>query len=216
MPKTLETNRKARILDAAEKAFADFGFAGASLRHIVRGARVNLATVYYYFGSKQGLMKAVLTRRFSSLKQEQLDLLEKAGREAGGRPPPVEKILEAILLPPLRLTATAPAKRRAVTRLIGRIASEPNPQTQAVLRSQHEDARRAFLEAMHRSLPAVPMADLRWRLEFIWGALAFTLCNPHNIEKETHGACDPVDTKRVLAQMIAFFSSGLRAPAKSQ
>jgi len=68
MAKDTETSRRERILDAAERAFGDYGFTGASLRRIVVEARVNLATVYYYFGSKNGLMEAVLKRRFGPLR----------------------------------------------------------------------------------------------------------------------------------------------------
>jgi hypothetical protein len=48
-------------------------------------------------------------------------------------------------------------------------------------------------------------------VEFIWGALAFTLCNPRRIEVETNGACDPAHTETVLAEMVRFFSAGFRA-----
>ena len=61
MPKQTEPDPQTRILDAAEDAIGEMGFAGASLRHIATTARVNLATAYYYFGSKRGLMEAVLS-----------------------------------------------------------------------------------------------------------------------------------------------------------
>jgi AcrR family transcriptional regulator len=211
MRKASVTDRRTRILDAAETAFADSGFAGASLRQIVLRAQVNLATVYYYFGSKKGLMEAVLKRRFGPLRQEALELLKQHEDEARGQPIPVERILEALLLPPLRLAATARTQHQAVMRLIGRIVTEPNAQTQQWLRSQNADVRSAFLEALRRSLPNTPLPDLRWRFEFVWGALAFTLCNPRKIEKETGGACDPLDTETVLSHMVSFFSAGLRA-----
>jgi len=214
MRKSSEHDRQTRILDAAENALAELGFAGASLRHMVREARVNLATVYYYFGSKRGLMEAVLKRRFGPLREAHLALLRQFERAAKGRPLPVEKILEAMLLPPLCLAATAPAKHQAVTRLFGRIVSEPNPQTQAVLRAQRAEVREAFLKALQRSLPRASLPDLLWRVEFVWGALAFTLCNPRKIEVETHGACDLTDTDNVLAEMIQFFSPGFRALAR--
>lgn len=208
-----ETGRRTRILDAAEHTFADFGFDGASMRQIVLKAKVNLATVYYYFGSKEGLMAAVFDRRLGPLRQEHLELLEQFEREARGRPLPVEKILEAMLEPPLRLAGTASAQARAVRRLLGRIVIEPNPRFQELLRSQHEAVRAALLKALRRSLPDLPLTDLRWRFEFFWGALAFVLCNPGKIEKMTRGKCNPADTRTVLAQMTAFFSAGLRAPA---
>jgi AcrR family transcriptional regulator len=213
MPKLSEQDRQTRILDAAENAIAELGFAGASLRHIVLEAQVNLATVYYYFGSKRGLMEAVLKRHFGPLRQEHLALLSEFEAAAGGRPLPVGKILEAMLLPPLRLAAKAPAKRQAVTRLIGRIVTEPNPQIQHVLSSQRVEVRTAFLRALRRSLPKAPLPALLWRIEFVWGALAFALCNPRKIEIETHGACDPKDTDNMLAEMISFFSPGFHALA---
>jgi len=216
MPEPSEQDRQTRILDAAENALAELGFAGASLRHIVLEARVNLATVYYYFGSKRGLMEAVLKRRFGPLRQEHLALLRQFEQAAKGRPLPVERILEAMLLPPLRLAATAPAKHQAVTRLFGRIVSEPNRQTQEMLRSQRVEVRAAFLKALQRSLPRALLPDLFWRMEFVWGALAFTLCNPRRIEIETHGACDPASTDNLLAEMIRFFSPGFRALARGK
>ena len=87
---------QAKILDAADRAFAVGGYSGTSMRVIVRQAGVNLATVYYYFGSKGGLMEAVLKRRFGPLRREHLEVLKQFEDDAGGQPLPVEKILEAI------------------------------------------------------------------------------------------------------------------------
>jgi AcrR family transcriptional regulator len=214
MPKLSEPDRQTRILDAAENAIAELGFAGASLREIVSEARVNLATVYYYFGSKRGLMEALLKRRFGPLRKEHLALLHEFEVAAKGRPVPVEKILEAMLRPPLRLAARTPAKRQAVTRLIGRIVTEPSPRIQEVLRSQRAEVWTSFLKALQRSLPKARLPELLWRMEFVWGALAFALCNPRKIEIATHGACNLAKTDEVLAEMVNFFSPGFRTLAR--
>lgn len=210
MPPSTEPCRRERILDAAEHVFAEAGFAGASLRDIVQEAQVNLATVYYYFGSKNGLMEAVLKRRFDPLRQEHLDLLNQAQRLAGGKPLSIERILEAMLLPPLRLAACNSERREAVMRLIGRIVSEPSPEIQEILHLQRAEVRAAFLQAFERTLPEASRDDLLWRLEFIWGALAFILCNPKKIERETEGVCSPANAPKVLEEMIRFFSPGFR------
>jgi AcrR family transcriptional regulator len=211
--KGADKNCEARILDSAERVFADGGYNGASMRNIVREARVNLATVYYYFGSKRGLMAAVLKRRFGPLREEHLDLLRQFERDAKSRPVPVEKILEAMLLPPLRLLSASPAKRQAVTRLLGRIVTEPDQQTQKILRDQRAELRAAFLRALQSSLPQLSLAAVQWRMEFIWGALGFILCNPQTIAASTHGVCNPVDAPKVLNEMIGFFAAGFRAAA---
>ena len=51
-----------RILAAAEAEFADKGFAGARVASIAARAGVNKAMLYYYFGNKEALYDAVLTR----------------------------------------------------------------------------------------------------------------------------------------------------------
>ena len=208
-----EHGRRERILDAAEHAFAERGFEGASMRDIVLQAAVNLATVYYYFGSKNGLMEAVLKRRFGPLRQEHLELLRQAQQDARDRPLRVDQILEAMLLPPLRLAVNDSAQRQAVMRLIGRIVSEPSQQIQDILHLQRAEVRDAFLKALQASLPHVPRPDLLWRMEFVWGALTFILCNPKKIEKDTQGECNPVDAQKVLAEMIGFFAPGFQAVA---
>jgi AcrR family transcriptional regulator len=214
MARHAESDPQTRILDAAENAIAEFGFAGASLRRIVLEAGVNLATVYYYFRSKRGLMEAVLTRRFGPLREEHLALLRQFEAAARGRPLSVERILEAMLLPPLRLADRAPAKHQAVARLVGRIVSEPNAEIQQMLHAQRTEVRAAFLKALQRSLPKASLAGLHWSMEFLWGALAFTLCNPRKIQMETHGICNPANPSRMLAEMIRFFSPGFRALAR--
>ncbi len=56
------SDTKTRILDAAEKLFAERGFSETSLRLITSKAEVNLASVNYHFGSKKELIRAVLAR----------------------------------------------------------------------------------------------------------------------------------------------------------
>jgi AcrR family transcriptional regulator len=51
----------ARILTAAREAFAETGWAGTTMRAVARGADVDPALVYHYFGSKEGLLDAATT-----------------------------------------------------------------------------------------------------------------------------------------------------------
>jgi AcrR family transcriptional regulator len=213
MPKHAEADAKNRILDAAERVFADFGFDGASLREIVKAARVNLATVYYYFQSKEGLMTAVVNRRFDPLRKEHLSLLEQFKAQARNKPLTVEKIIEAMVAPSLNLAITAPSKSEAIRRLIGRIVTEPNERNQELLRKQFAPFRESILTELKRSLPKLPQSDLHWRYGFVLGAFAFTMSNSCHINKESGGICNPSDTKVLIAQMVHFFAAGLRASA---
>lgn len=54
-----------QILDAAALEFSERGYAGARVDRIARRARVNKAMLYYHFGSKQSLYRALLRWIFS-------------------------------------------------------------------------------------------------------------------------------------------------------
>jgi TetR/AcrR family transcriptional regulator len=54
-----------RILAVAALEFAARGYAGARVDRIARRARVNKAMLYYHFGSKQALYRAILRQIFS-------------------------------------------------------------------------------------------------------------------------------------------------------
>src|SRR5947209_19493829 len=49
-----------RILLAAIEVFADEGYEGASTRSLASHAGVNAPAIQYYFGSKEGLYRAVI------------------------------------------------------------------------------------------------------------------------------------------------------------
>jgi AcrR family transcriptional regulator len=57
------SEKQVHIMEAAERLFADKGFAGTSVRDIAEVAGVNLAMISYYFGSKEKLMESMFRHR---------------------------------------------------------------------------------------------------------------------------------------------------------
>jgi TetR/AcrR family transcriptional regulator len=55
------------ILDAAEPLFGSQGFAATTIKQIGAAAGLNPALIYYYFGSKEELYRALLNRLFGTL-----------------------------------------------------------------------------------------------------------------------------------------------------
>ena len=70
-----------RILDAAQKLFAERGYAPSTVEAIAAGAGVAVDTVYAAFGSKRGVLQALLNVRVGGDEAE-LDLLARAGPRA--------------------------------------------------------------------------------------------------------------------------------------
>ena len=61
----IRQNNEALIVDAAERIFAGAGFGGATMAAIAEAAGLPKANLHYYFGSKQALYRAVLSRTLS-------------------------------------------------------------------------------------------------------------------------------------------------------
>ena len=75
-----------RILDAAQKLFAERGYATSTVEAIAADAGVAVDTVYAAFGSKRGVLQALLNVRVGGDEAE-LDLLARAGPRAVEREP---------------------------------------------------------------------------------------------------------------------------------
>jgi AcrR family transcriptional regulator len=73
---TKQVDKREHIMEVAEVLFAQFGFEAVSIREISKEAKINIAMVSYYFGSKDKLYEAVVTRKLinsnSILKQIEL------------------------------------------------------------------------------------------------------------------------------------------------
>ena len=65
---------KSRILHSALALVADNGIEGTSIRDVAAGAKVSLATVLHYYGSKDGLYQACVDSMYQELEQMRASL----------------------------------------------------------------------------------------------------------------------------------------------
>jgi AcrR family transcriptional regulator len=73
---TFDFNEKQiQILLVAENLFAEKGFDGTSVRNIAKEAKINIAMVSYYFGSKERLLESLVIFRTKDLKLQIENLL---------------------------------------------------------------------------------------------------------------------------------------------
>ena len=196
-----------RLLDAAESLMAASGIAATSLRAITARGDANLAAVNYHFGSKDELVRAVLTRRLEPLNRSRLEELAAAEASAGGAS--VEDILVALLGPVLRWSADA--RHHDFIRLMGRLFNEPSDLVGPILASQFGEVIEAFHAAFAAALPHLDKRELHWRFHFVIGTMVHVVANPEHVLRLSGGRCDPGDAEATLAELVAFTAAGLRA-----
>lgn len=207
------TDTKELILASAERLFAEHGVAGASLRAITQDAGVNLAAVNYHFGSKDGLLLAVLERRLKPLAETRLRLLESAERQGGGETR-LERIVEAFVQPALEMVGRERGGH-AFARFLLRTFSEPDEEIRALLFGQFERTIEAFTRALGRCLPELSREEILWRFHFMVGSMSHTIGLGSLIEKLSGGRCDPRDVEGTTRRLVTFIAAGMRCPTNA-
>jgi AcrR family transcriptional regulator len=201
---------KDRILDAAEQILSEKGIEQLSLRAVTGRADVNLAAVNYHFGSKDGLIKAVVHGRLHPINMRRMELLEQFEKESRGCPIPVEALLDAMLRPVVE-AAFRPEKPLGLSKLIGRLFADPDIRSRAMLKEEMAETFSHFHGHFQRSLPGSASADLSWGIFFSFGCLAHSLVMGQVIEALSDGLCDPADGEKLLALIVKYAAAGLTA-----
>lgn len=81
-PKTVQM----RLLDTAESLFAEKGFDGTSIRELAAAADCNVASVNYYFTSKENLYIEVWRRQLNKMVETRLISIEKVMVDSDDKP----------------------------------------------------------------------------------------------------------------------------------
>ncbi len=205
-----ETREK--ILDAAEALFAEHGFEGASMRMITARAGVNLAAVNYHFGSKENLLREIFRRRLAEITEERRRRLAQLQRdaEALGKAVRPSRIVEAFFAPLLELARTEGGRR--FLQLLGRTMTDPSAFVRHVLAKDYGDVTDEYLEALYRSLPGVPHAEIFWRFHFMLGAVSYAIAGAGGLQQLAGESFDDHDPAKLEARIMSFLLGGLRAP----
>ncbi|MGM0563781.1 MAG: TetR/AcrR family transcriptional regulator [Pseudomonadota bacterium] len=199
---------KTKILDAAEALFADFGFAGTSLRAITQRAEVNLASVNYHFGSKESLVQSVLQRKSAPLNETRINRLQQV-LDAGN--PRLEDLLTAFVSPALELTETDEGER--YIKLLARIALEPEGTLREGLNAQYEAVMDFFMPPLREHLPDLDGEVLLWRIHFLLGTLGYCMAGSDAVLLKSQGDLfDRTNAETMIHRLVEFMAAGLRAP----
>lgn len=196
-----------QLLDIAERHFAAYGFAGTTLRGIIKEAGVNVAAIAYHFGDKEELFAAVIERFAKPVVQQQLRQLEQVLSQEQVS---LADVLLAFYAPPILLVKKLGKKGEALSQFLGRAQSEAEPVASIVDR-HYAFCRQQFLLAFDRVLPHLDSAEKHWYFEFMLSLIVCFLTRQKIIHKRYSKDSD-WDTEEVTVRLVAFCQAGMLAP----
>jgi AcrR family transcriptional regulator len=207
---------KERLLDAAEKLFAERGFDGASMRALTEAAGVNVSAANYHFGSKEALLRATLLRRIEPLNRRRLDCLDALERDAAGRPLAIESILAVFLRPVFDERAASVDATSRFRQVAARLYSDPPEVVDAMKRELFGPIMVRFVDALSTSLPDTPRREIELGFQLSVGVVVHVISG--HLESML-ASKDPalraggaaLSDESLFEQMIAYMAAGLRS-----
>lgn len=202
-------DRPLAILLAAEKLFAVEGYHAVSLRAIAEEAGVPLALVDYHFGKKHELFDAIFSRWQGTVDERTAQLqavpLDSSPR---GRRSTLRRIVEAFVMPVLRLRASAEGEYYAL--LVAReLLARDTPETRKILKEHFDPMAHAYLDAINAVFPEATRGQVAWCYQFAVGALNHHI-NDNRVERLSRQQVKALDPAAAVL-LVNFIVGGMLA-----
>ena len=127
---------KHAILKAARSVFSESGYAGATIEAVALAARVSVPTVYAVFGSKPGLLSALVADAGSDAGIRRLATRARSEQEPRRRLAAIAKVVRTIM-----------QEEGSLLKVL-RDAGTGRPELEAARRQGHQQQRRALTSAL--------------------------------------------------------------------
>lgn len=204
---------KDRILNAAERLFAERGFSETSLRLITSKAEVNLASVNYHFGSKKELIQAVLARYLDHAMPKMLEALTKLEDKPDLD---LQQVFEAMVAPLMSANEVRQNGTAIFLQLLGRGYIESQGHLRWFATTHHGEVLSFIAKLVHQAAPHVTPVEVFWRLHFSLGTVVFTMSSFDALADIALADFEqPNEVESVLRRIIPYLASGVAAPMPS-
>jgi AcrR family transcriptional regulator len=198
-----------RVLDEAERLFAELGYNGVSIRMIATAADANISSVYYHFSSKRDLLEAVCRRRMAPLIRERAALMAACLAEAGQRGPDVERLVAAFVAPVIRKAMSADAEAGTFRKFAGYLPTDPSAEVRAVMNRIYDDSVRAFVDGLRAVYSAHERNAFAWGLICSFGALLYAQTDAERIRAILGVSPDAADAEEVVRLVTRYIVGGM-------
>jgi len=162
-----------QILKAAWGLFGERGFEDVSVRDVTNAAGVNLASVSYHFGGKEGLIQETVKLCMNPINEYRIKLLKADAQEYGGiEKIPLDRIMLALMRPAV-LPEECGVSTGLMLRLVARYLIESDYNIPSVSRNLYTDVFRTFATALKAHFPHLSGPQLIKRIVFASGTVIY-------------------------------------------
>jgi len=195
-----------RLLDAAERLFAERGFYGVTTREAAAAAAVDDALIYYHFKTKRGLFDAVLERRARVLHIARHASLVAYLDEVGDGIT-VHGAIAAFINPMIDLSQTEDAGWKSYFALVAQI--DNTPWGGEVIHRFFDPIVDELIQILRKALPGVPDRELYWAYNFLAGSMMLALSETERVDRLSGGLCQARDLDAVRQRLLDFCAGGI-------
>lgn len=199
-----------RILDIAERLFVENGISATSIRDITQATEINLSAVNYYFGSKDGLIKAAFTRNFLPF----IHTCSKALHNLP-QPAPLSDIVRAILLHMEELADLPEQRGIIIINLLSRILSEHSALVLEDIDTYTPELTTLLIPMLRNALPELTENQIRRRLYITFKIALYSLNGKDPFKFLTNTPKALTDMHVIIAEMQYFIEAGLSSAPMS-
>jgi AcrR family transcriptional regulator len=199
-----------RLLDAAIRVFAEQGVETASLLEIARRAgQRNRGAVHYHFGSRSGLLAAVLEQYAGFLAEREGELLAQAERAPDTD---LASVVEAVVRPAVELAETG-WRGRCYLVVVAELAESDQAAMDAeVAAALARTGGYAVYDLLRRRMPPLPEPLLTERLSLLTGFILRSVADRARSVERGHGRAQ-LATGAFTANLVALAAAMASAPA---
>lgn len=204
---------KQNLILSALELFANQGIDAVSMRTINQAAGTrNASAVHYHFGSKLGIIEAIIEFVLGQLDAHRVDNLAKLeARLASGDTPTPREVIWAMFNPYVMLQHE-PGFGRAAIRFLARLQTEMSPEIRAIMNRDPQRTAQRFDALLGAVLPHLPDDVRRTRLLYCWTLTVHGFARAETWEHTRFGSLMPPTPEAATQRFFDYLAGGMEAP----
>lgn len=199
-----------RLIEAAEDLFCRRGFNDTSVRDIAAAADCNVASINYYFGTKDSLYLEIWRRRLAQMREARLASIDKV-MSAGGQPQ-LEDLLRFHAISFLEPLFEGDRQCRFIN-LMAREMIDPHLPRDLLVSEMVLPVMAALSEALIKICPWLDQNNAKVVILLVVGQLIHTVCAKQLFEESAYSDMFQLNFEDLVDHIVRFSAAGIRSYA---